>query len=145
MVKLSIELVPSSCWYSNVRSEVSQKQWNIIKNKVSLLANNVCEICGGKGHKWPVECHEVWHYDDKLLIQKLEKMIALCPQCHEVKHFGLAAIRGRADKAKDHLRKINSWDLETAESYINNAFVIWERRSKLLWTLDIEKLNEYII
>lgn len=39
----------------------------------------------------PVECHEVWDYDDDRKIQRLERRVALCPACHEVKHAGLAS------------------------------------------------------
>ena len=39
--------------------------------------------------------HEVWDYDDARRVQRLVRLIALCPACHEVKHLGLAAKRGR--------------------------------------------------
>jgi len=56
-------------------------------------AENLCETCGGCGPQYPVECHEIWNYDDTRLIQKLDGLIALCPDCHEVKHIGLAGAR----------------------------------------------------
>jgi hypothetical protein len=36
-----------------------------------------------------------WHYDDDRSIQRLERLAALCPARHEVKHAGLASKRGR--------------------------------------------------
>lgn len=144
MLKLEIELVPRTCWYSNVRSEVSPKNWNKIKAKVSNMAGGRCEICSGIGKKWPVECHEVWWYNDSNQRQTLIRMIALCPPCHEVKHFGLAEIRGRASAALAHLRKINLWDLETAEAHVESAFLVWSRRSNVKWALDIAVLEDYL-
>ena len=79
MTKLTIELVPSTSWFNNVRSQVSAQEWDIIRHIVYAKANNICEICGGKGNKHAVECHEIWEYDDKEHIQKLIGMIALCP------------------------------------------------------------------
>jgi len=79
--KLTVELVPSTSWYSNVRSEVSKKDWNAIRKRVYREANYVCQICAGRGSKWPVECHEIWAYDDENHIQELAGMQALCPKC----------------------------------------------------------------
>jgi len=62
---LTVELVPSSSWFSNVRSNVSKKTWDFLRKSTYKKANHRCEICGGRGDKWPVECHEVWDYDDQ--------------------------------------------------------------------------------
>jgi hypothetical protein len=35
--------------------------------------------------------------------QRLERMIALCPSCHRVKHMGKARIDGKYDAALRHL------------------------------------------
>ncbi len=141
MIKLTIELVPSSCWYSNVRSQVTPTEWDRLKRIASDAAGGRCEICKGRGPKWPVECHEVWDYNDKTLVQKLVRMTALCPACHEVKHIGLAGKRGRMQEATEHLMKVNEWDERTAQKYISKSFEIWARRSEEEWTLDISYLE----
>lgn len=142
-LKLTIELVPSSSWMNNVRTVLTTKQWDILRKAVYEKAWNICEICGGTGNKHPVECHEVWSYDDKTHIQKLIRMIALCPNCHTVKHFGLAQLRGKADWAKKHFMKINNLKSAEAEKYIKQAFQTWLDRSKKEWTLDLSSLKEY--
>jgi hypothetical protein len=65
MYKLSIELVPQTCWFSNVRDHVDQKTWDILRKDTYKKANYKCEICGGVGSKHPVECHEIWDYYEK--------------------------------------------------------------------------------
>lgn len=142
-MKLTIELVPQTCWFSNVRAVVSKKQWDTIKAKVAAEAYHCCRICGGIGPKHPVECHEIWHYDDKKLIQRLEGMIALCPNCHMVKHMGLAQIQNKGEEAVRHLMKINKLTRDKAEKYIEEVFEIWGRRSTKKWTLNINHLKEY--
>ena len=142
-MRLSIELVPETCWFSNVRSHVSKKEWDTIKKEVSDKALSVCQICGGVGPKHPVECHEIWIYDDIKFIQKLEGMIALCPDCHMCKHIGLAQIQGRGEKALKHLMKINGLKKKEAEAYIVEAFKVWQARSQQKWTLDLSHLQEY--
>ena len=141
-MKLTIELVPETCWYSNLRSELSQRDWDILRKESYRKANYCCEVCGGKGSKHPVECHEIWEFDDKNKTQTLKGLISLCPACHEVKHIGLAEIKGRGDIARAHLAKTNGWNIDQAQRYINTSFDIWNERSNHLWTLDTSWVKE---
>jgi len=140
-MKLEIELVPRTCWFSNVRSCVSKKDWDMLRKKAYVAAGHKCEICGGKGKHWPVECHEVWEYDDTKKTQTLLRMCALCPGCHEVKHMGLAGIKGRTKQALKHLAKVNSWKLSQAEDHATKAFATWRNRSTYYWLLDLAYLD----
>jgi len=142
-VKLTIELVPSTSWFNNVRAVVSKKQWDYIKSQVASKAYYVCEICGGVGDKHPVECHEVWSYDNKTQTQKLERMIALCPDCHMVKHFGFAQVQGKGMRALHHLMEVNKLTRKKAQAYVEQAFETWKKRSEKTWKLDISHLSEY--
>jgi hypothetical protein len=142
-ILLEIELVPKSSWYNNVRAVVTKAQWDKLKSAVYAQAYYVCEICGGEGPKHPVECHEVWIYDDKEYVQRLERMIALCPSCHQVKHFGLAEVQGKRDKALKHFMKINQLTKSEAEKHIENAFKKWDERSKKPWLVDLSNLKDY--
>lgn len=139
--ELTIELVPQSCWYSNVRSNVSKETWDTLRKQVYRRADYHCEICGGQGDNWPVECHEIWYYDDKRKVQRLEGLIALCPSCHEVKHIGLAGSRGRGSAAAAHLARVNGWSERQARRYIVAAFELWEKRSGYEWALDLSWLK----
>ncbi|WP_218080940.1 DUF5710 domain-containing protein [Anthocerotibacter panamensis] len=141
--KLTIELVPQTCWYSNVRSNVSDKDWDKLRQMTYEKANNTCEVCGGKGTQWPVECHEIWDYDDKQHIQKLVGLIALCPPCHEVKHMGFANTQGRGDIARAHLAKVNDWSEYQTDDYVERCFMKWEHRSQFSWALDITWLEQH--
>lgn len=140
-MKLTIELVPKTCWCSNLRDHLSKEEWDVVKKYTSKKAEYKCEICSGKGDKWPVECHEIWLYDDKNKIQTLERTIALCPSCHEVKHFGLASINGRAEQALQHFMIVNNSTLEKSLKYIEKCFNTYEKRSNHQWSLNIDWLN----
>lgn len=140
---LDIELVPATSWYNNVRAIVSKSQWDKLKSAVYSTAYYVCEICGGEGPKHPVECHEVWLYDDVKCVQTLDRMISLCPDCHQVKHFGFAEVQGKREKALKHFMKINKLSKNKAEEHIKNAFEKWADRSKKSWTVDISSLKDY--
>jgi hypothetical protein len=140
---LEIELIPASCFFSNVRSEVSKRQWDLIRKKVYSEAYHICQICGGKGPKHPVEAHETWNFDDDSLTQILTGMIALCPMCHATKHYGLARIQGREASILKHFIKINNIDKAAATTYIDSVFNIWQKRSQKKWKLDISVLKNY--
>jgi len=141
--RLTIELVPSTSWFSNVRSEVDPETWDLLRRLTYKKAKYLCEVCGGRGPTWPVACHEIWQYDDKNHIQKLVGLIALCPSCHEVKHIGLAGIQRHGSRARKHLAKVNEWTRRQTRDYIDWAFEVWEQRSRHVWKLDLDWLKQY--
>jgi 5-methylcytosine-specific restriction endonuclease McrA len=128
--RLEVELVPEPCWWSNVRSIVDAPVWDRLRRQTYRQAHYRCEICGGRGPQHPVEAHEVWTYDDLRHVQRLERLIALCPACHEVKHLGLAHVRGVEARALAHLARVNRWPPETVTLYTRRAFRVWELRSE---------------
>ena len=140
---LTVELVPSTCWFSNVRDHVSKSTWDVLRQSTYKQANFRCEICGGRGNKWPVECHEIWHYDDRKYIQILEGLIALCPSCHEVQHIGLAGIQGHGERAETHLATVNGWSEEQTKTYLEKVWQIWRERSRHQWNLELSWLEQY--
>lgn len=142
-MKLTIELVPQTSWFSNLRSLLSQGEWDVVRKGCYVKAGHVCEICGGVGPKHPVECHEVWEYDEESGVQKLVGLIALCPSCHKTKHYGFARISGKEKEIKEHFIKVNNITNKVADEYINNAFLEWEKRNKIKWILDVSILDLY--
>ena len=136
-ILLTIDLVPQTVWYKNLRSMLSKEEWDIIRRWAYKKADYKCEICGGKGDKWPVEAHEVWEYDNRNKIQKLIDVRALCPMCHKVKHIGLAQLKGEYDIALQHLAKVNNWTLDEAQKYIDRQVETWRERNMYEWETDI--------
>lgn len=140
-MKLEPNLIPESSFFSNVRNMVKASEWDILRKATYQRAGWHCEVCGGQGRQHPVECHEVWEYDEGKGIQKLVKLTALCPACHEVNHFGLAQIRGRKEPAVRHMMKVNQITRAQALEAIGKAFTVWHRRSLREWTINIEMLK----
>ena len=140
-MKLTIELVPQTAWYSNVRSNVTKAEWDVLRKACYKAAGYKCEVCSGKGPKHPVECHEIWDYNDETCDQTLKGLVALCPNCHKCKHVGYARISGNYDMALAHLAKVNEITSEEAEKYVDESFVLWEQRSQKEWKLDITILE----
>lgn len=143
LVALSIELVPESSWFANVRTVATDAEWDKCKAFVRARSGDRCEVCYGVGPKWPVECHEIWRYDLETLTQVLDGLIALCPDCHKVKHIGFAASQGEHVLARSiqHLANVNQWDEQRTEDYIAASFSLWRQRSQMQWELDLTWLE----
>jgi len=141
--KLTIELIPTTCYKKNVRSEYSKEVWDIIRKRAYLKAGYRCEICGGRGKKWAVECHEVFSYNQKTKVQKLEKLEAICPLCHKVKHIGRTKHQ-RVDykKAIKHFCKVNNITYEKAIEQVKIALNIHRKRALHEWKLDLTLIKE---
>lgn len=142
-MKLTIELVPTTCWYTNVRSNVSQKTWIRLQAETFRKSNGVCDICSRMGSRHPLECHEIWGYDDEKCIQRLSKLVALCPACHQVKHIGLAIHQGRLQQALKWFCEVNNMQPHDAVHYITNVLKINEIRSQFQWHLDLSLLKKH--
>lgn len=144
--KLEIELVPSTCHYSNARTILKTKLWNKLRFMVYERAEHKCEICGEtgleQGYNHKLECHEIWKYDDTRLIQKLLGLIALCPLCHQAKHIGRSFAMGRQDIAINKLMTVNNWSEKKTHEIISEAFEINKERSKHNWKLDLSVLTK---
>lgn len=144
--KLTVELVPKTCHFSNVRTTIKPSEWDKIRFISYEAANNKCEICKAtgkeQGYKHNVECHEIWEYNDTTHVQKLVGLISLCVICHQVKHIGRAIAMGKQGICFAHLGKINKWTPLQVQEHIVASFELHKQRSKHPWTLDISLLEK---
>lgn len=138
-MKLTVELVPKSAHFKNLRSYLTAAQWDVVRKRCYTNARYRCEICNGVGYKWPVECHEVWEYDFPRII--LKDLVALCPDCHMVKHVGFAILQGNKKHAFMHFSRINECTYVDTIKYMAEQFKEYHNRSLEPWHLDIPSIN----
>jgi hypothetical protein len=138
---LAVELVPSTCWLSNVRSLMKRTAWRRLAAEGRRWGRR-CEICGGRGRQHAVECHEVWSYDGRRGVQLLTRLQSLCPMCHRVKHLGRTVNVGYGEQAYAWLARVNGWDPAMTERYTKAVFDQWAARSQRAWTLDLTALGQ---
>ena len=141
-LKLSIELVPSTVWESSVYKLMSREVWDSIRNDFIKENGRKCQVCGKTSGT--MNLHEIWNYDDKKHVQKLEGFILLCRMRHHVKHIGLAGIlanQGKLgyDKVIEHFCKVNDCTKKEFEKHKAKAFEIWRERSEYEWNQDFGK------
>ena len=144
---LYVDMVPSTCWFTNIRSAVAPHHWSAVRVAIIARAGNRCECCGSpplprkteEGVKrGSLECHERWAFHEPSGVQTLKRLIALCSACHEATHYGLAEMQGRGPQAREHLMAVNRWTSAQVDAHIAVALALWERRSSRTWTLDIQ-------
>lgn len=144
--KLLPELVPSTVFYTNIRSFIYPMYWSRISLDVREKNNFHCEICGEdfNNQHSRLHCHEVWRYDDEHHMIYLDKLQSICYKCHSVKHIGYQMIQG--DEAFElallHMMKINSIDKDTAIDLINKVFEIHTERSQHQWKFDFKSIYD---
>lgn len=137
---LFVDLVPQGCWFTNVRSCVDQASWSRLSRLTRHRAGYRCEICGAAaqpGKRVHLEAHERWHYDDATRVQSLRRIVTLCTPCHLVTHWGYARVSGREALAYTHYQKVAGIDLREVDRRVDEAFALWDERSRHAWTLDL--------
>jgi hypothetical protein len=141
--KLNFELVPDGCWYSNLRSILSPKDWNMIKKDAKVRSGGVCSICGKKTDK--LDAHEVWSYDVEKGVQKLENVISVCKDCHSVIHIGYTQLKGNIERAEQHYQKVNACTYAEYRQDLNKANILHKERNKVSeWKLDLTWLKRFL-
>ncbi len=139
-LKLTIELIPESCWYNNLRTLLGQEKWRGIRRDALYKAGNKCQICEEETDD--LHCHEIWDYDDKKHIQTLKGFIILCYMCHSIKHIGFAFMRLWSEmNPKEienglirHFMKINDCGKGVFVSHLMEIGKQQGERNKYSWT-----------
>lgn len=140
--KLNFELVPDSCWYSNLRSELPKEVWDKIRKNAYARAGGRCMICGAPTSR--LEAHEQWEYDDEKGVQRLKNVVAVCRPCHEVIHIGRTQLMGREREASEHFMKVNGCTYAEYRAALGKANEIHRERSRREWKLDVSELPEFM-
>lgn len=142
---LFVDMVPRSCWFTNVRSCVTQQDWERLRRMITRRAAQKCEACGAgedRAANQQLEAHERWAYDDRTGVQALRRLICLCSACHLSTHLGYANVTGRADQALAHLRAVTGMTDAEVSRHVDAAGELWTNRSARVWTLDLTMLTD---
>ncbi|QFU90931.1 DUF5710 domain-containing protein [Amycolatopsis sp. YIM 10] len=141
---LFVDLVPKSCWFTNVRYCISERDWERVRRMLLGRAGHRCEVCQREEdrevRRW-LEAHERWSFDWSARVQKLVRLICLCTDCHQATHYGLAQVRGQDAAAFEHLRAVTGWSEQDTQAHIEGAFEVWAQRSQVDWHLDLSMLT----
>ena len=141
-MKLNFELVPDSCWYSNLRSILSPAQWDFVRRDAYARAGGKCMICGATTRR--LEAHERWEYNEETCVQKLVDVVAVCHSCHEVIHIGRTQLLGGEERACAHFMKVNGCTYAEYRKALGEANEAHRRRNRIPeWKLDLGWLSRF--
>lgn len=138
--KLFVDLVPASCWFTNVRYCIDPDDWERLGKGIRARAGQVCEVCNGAAdpdNGVLLEAHERWHFDDDTGVQTLKRIICLCTACHRTTHYGLSQLRGEELQVRVHFMAVNECEEPDLDRHVFQAFETWKERSSREWTLDL--------
>lgn len=139
--KLMPNLIPDGCWYSNLRSNLPKSVWAAIRKKAYENSDGYCAICGAKLDKY--EAHEDWSYNENTNVQKLERVIAICPDCHSVIHIGRTQLKGNEDMAIEHFCKVNNCSYADYRRVLGEANARHRRLNEVdEWMLDVRVIAD---
>lgn len=156
-LKLAIELVPSTVWYSSIyqyyKKSNNMQKWHEIKKELFSKEGNKCWIC--KKETKYLEAHEFWEYDDMRHIQKLQAIHHLCDICHKIKHIGLwlhtqdgaRMLKNKGLTKEDiihHFCNVNKCTLLDFKRHEDEAFRVWSKRSKHQWKQEFGRYDPKI-
>ena len=132
--KLLMKPVPDSCWYSNLRSALPKKIWDVLRHDAYDRAGGKCMICGRKTTR-----HEENH------IQKLDNILALCHDCHAVIHIGRTQLYGDEDRAIAHFCKVNKCSYSDYIRQLGKANEYHKRLNEVgEWKLDASFITDVL-
>jgi hypothetical protein len=137
---LPIELVPETSIMSSVRDVITPPMWDALRQRVYAHAGYRCEACESALSR---RADELWEFDDESHVQRLVRMVALCPECHGARRMDRFGQMRAGRRALEHLARVNRWTVQQAERYRATAFQRWRERSRAWWSVDLDALRDY--
>jgi hypothetical protein len=147
-VRIRADLLPASAWGSNLRGILSAQEWERLRLPIIDAAGGCCEICRARPASRRPDCHEQWAFELRAIapdemplpVQRLVRLVALCPGCHSVQHIGLASLRGYLDEARARLAQLNSWSAVEVAADLHRANQRFALLEVVPWDLDLQIL-----
>jgi len=136
------DMLPSNVWQANLRTLLSEAEWDRLRKFCYQAAGNTCVACGSRGEPH-IEAHEAWKFDEISGKQILTGLLCLCPTCHKAKHLGYANRIGRLPHVFARLRWLNDWDEQQLYQELERVQLRQKALSKRDWTLDLSFLRRY--
>jgi hypothetical protein len=129
---LAVDLSPKAFWGSTLANKLPRDQWEECRQWAFERADFRCEVCGAEDD---LQCDEIWSYEMRGRVRMLGGLRALCPACHQAKHFGLAVRRGRGQPALAQLMRVNGWTLTQAKRHTDEALAVFKERNTIDWAV----------
>ena len=141
--------------------------WSLVKREAAAHTGKRCCICGKRGgwfaekvfpaneRRDGVDCHEVWEWSvpdqsTGVGIQRLKRLLVVCPDCHMMFHEGYARVRSRDAGLEEESRRfierrrllVNRMDQAQLKASLESSRGILNRASGVdAWVMDLSHLG----
>ncbi len=140
---LFVDLIPTSCWFTNVRTCVSPPDWARVKALVG--APSIAARCAvpGPNHRTGCGCRHTNAGPTTIRpgYRPCGRWCPYPPAGHRTTHVGFAEVTGQDPQAHAHLRTVNGWSIADADAHIAMADRVWRARSAVDSSLDLSILT----
>lgn len=145
--KLNVDMIPQCNWGENLHNYLDKPIWDSVRREIYAHFNLRCAIC--EASNTTLHCHEDWDINDKKCTQKLKGFLALCEDCHNIKHWGRteAVIKqgqmrpSYAIELENHFCRINKCSREDFVKHVAEARAKWPFRSSRKYKLNWGKFS----
>lgn len=140
---LAVDMLPSSCWQTTLDSCISKADDKRIRLGVRQRCQNRCQLCQEQEDPQRgiyLGVHPRYEFTEGRQI--LRRLMGVCSTCQAAIEFGQTqscrSDEFRLDEhARRHLQHVNGWTPHQTQQHIQQAFAVWEARSRVSWTLDL--------
>lgn len=143
-----LNLIPKTLWYLNLRSLLTEQRWKKLSLSIREEQDWTCQACGISikqlKQKKYFHCHEMWDFDDEKQEVKLLCLITLCSHCHMATHFGFSSINNKSQQSIKQIMKVNHWDRQTINYYLEGMFEQWMQRSNKQWKINMDSIKNFL-
>ncbi|CAL5219776.1 g1679 [Coccomyxa viridis] len=144
LVPLTVDAIPENVLpYANLSNLLSKEDWDNLCRTTARAANYRCQISGGcnPDSQNPVQCQEVWAFDDDRAEMRLVGLQAVCSEIYLAKRLLRQLDDNTRQTAMWTLQALNDWTIMEAEAYLQYIDGIARDRSRKPWTVDLSWLN----
>ncbi|MGX1811847.1 hypothetical protein ACWIGI_39520 [Nocardia sp. NPDC055321] len=78
-------------------------------------------------------------------VQRLQRLVAVCPGCHQVQHSGLARVKGLEHEVVERLCRLNRWTRARAEEDLDRSSERCGYLNQFDWDLDLSALRGRLV
>ncbi len=161
--------IPIAASSQNLWGVMSKDSWSHIRRSVYASSGHRCVICGGRGkgfiadaisqpeeRRQTIEAHEVWDWSVPSMrtgigVQKLKKVLTLCPNCHAMFHEAhfvrMARVNGLDAEVREAIEKRRMLVNRVGHDALSSQLLTASNHLKSLasidtWVVDLSHLSE---
>jgi len=140
-LRLAIEPIPASSRLASLAKMLPPAQWDAVRRSAYRQARFRCQVCGREAR---LHCHEVWQYAEQTGRQWLAGLLALCPDCHDVKHITTPRDGAAQARLLEHFAAVNRIPRAEAEGHFRAAIHRQRWLDHRHWVVDYGAYNSSV-